>query len=221
MNAFSGNNLLWWDRETDYSGRPIRADVRAAARQVWDDACQKTRASLGEACEAAGLMETTVTQVSRYLDRQGIPLFAQDTGGLILCAFIRALRRYAARHRRVELAERPEELAAPNVGRHCTRKADCELDAKKAASHLSERGRKMYELRKTGFEWKEVAQALNTTEGAARAEYSRELKRARLKLRNQQKSRVSRTPPCDGGSASPRVNVQRNQEGTDKDTRCI
>jgi hypothetical protein len=221
MNAFSGNNLLWWDRETDCSGRPIRADVRAAARQVWDDACQKTRASLGEACEAAGLMERTVTQVSRYLDRREIPLFAQDTVGLILCAFIRALRRYAARHRRVELAENPEELAAPDAGKHCNSKVDCGLDAKKAASHLSERGRKMYELRKTGFEWKEVAQALNTTEGAARAEYSRELKRAQLKVRNQEKSRILRTRPCAGGSAPPQVNIQSKQGGTDKDTRCI
>jgi hypothetical protein len=199
MDAFSGNNLLWWDRETDSSGRAIREDVRAAARQVWDDACQKTRALLGEACEAAGLMERTVTQVSRYLDRRGIPMFAQDTGGLVLCAFCRALRRYGARHQRVELGENLEELSAPDVGKHCTSKADCGLDAKKAASQLSQRGRKMYELRKAGFGWKEVAEMLNTTDGAARAEYSRELKGARRKLRNQQKSRVSRTRPCDGG----------------------
>lgn len=199
MDAFSGNNLLWWDRETDSSGRAIREDVRAAARQVWDDACKKTRALLGEPCEAAGLMERTVTQVSRYLDRRGIPMFAQDTGGLVLCAFCRALRRYGARHQRVELVQNAEELSAPDAGKHCTSKADCGLDAKKAASHLSPRGRKMYEGRRSGFEWKEIAQMLGTTAGAARAEYSRELKRARLKLRNQQKSRVLRTRPCDGG----------------------
>jgi hypothetical protein len=190
MNAFSVNKLLYWDRQTDCSGRPIRADVRDAARQVWDDACQKTRASLGETCEAAGLMERTVTQVSRYLDRRGIPLFAQDTAGLVLCAFCRALRRYGARHRRVELAENPEELSAPDAGKHCTRKTDCGLDAKKAASHLSKRGRKMYELRKAGFGWKEIAQMFNTTEGAARAEFSRELKRAKLKVENKCRSRV-------------------------------
>jgi hypothetical protein len=221
MDAFSGKNLLWWDREADSSGRAIREDVRAAARQVWDEACKRTRAVLGEPCEAAGLMERTVTQVSRYLDRRGIPMFAQDTGGLVLCAFCRALRRYGVRHRRVELAENAEELTAPDAGKHCTSKADCGLDAKKAASHLTERGRKMYELRKAGFGWKEVAETLNTTDGAARAEYSRELKRARLKVRNQQKSRVLRTGPCDRESAPPRVNVQSNQEGTDKDIRRI
>jgi DNA-directed RNA polymerase specialized sigma24 family protein len=108
------------------------------------------------------------------------------------------LWRYGARHRRVELAENAEELSAPDAGKHCTSKADCGLNAKKAASHLSDRGRKMYELRKADFGWKEIAQMFNTTEGAARAEYSRELKRARLKLRNRQKSRVSRMRPCNG-----------------------
>jgi DNA-directed RNA polymerase specialized sigma24 family protein len=200
MDAFSGSNLLWWDRDTDSSGRAIREDVRAAARQVWDDACKKTRALLGEPCEAAGMMEKTVTQVSRYLDRRGIPMFAQDTGGLVLCAFCRALRRYAARHQRVEVAEKPEELSAPDAGKHCTSKADCGLDAKKAASRLSPRGRKMYELRKVGFGWNEVAQMLNTTAGAARAEYSRELKRARLMLAQPTKeNHILRTRPCDGG----------------------
>ena len=59
---------------------------------------------------------------------------------------------------------------------------DCRLDAEKAARHLSARGRQMYELRHAGFEWREIAQKLSTTDAAARAEFSRELKRARLKL---------------------------------------
>jgi hypothetical protein len=201
MNTLSGKGPLWWDRELDPTGKPIRLDVRSAAREVWNDACTQTRALLGEPCEAAGLMERSVVQISRYLNRRALPMFSQDTSGLLMCAFCRALRRYEARHQRVELAENPEELSAPDAGKHCTSKADCGLDAKKAASQLSQRGRKMYELRKAGFGWKEVAHMLNTTAGAARAEYSRELKRARLKLRNQQKSRVSRTRPCDGGKS--------------------
>jgi transcriptional regulator len=40
----------------------------------------------------------------------------------------------------------------------------------------------MLELRTVGFDWKEIAEVLKTTDGAARAEYSRELRRAKLKV---------------------------------------
>ncbi len=45
----------------------------------------------------------------------------------------------------------------------------------KAARQLSERARRMYELRKAGYEWKEITGKFSTTDAAARAEYSREL----------------------------------------------
>lgn len=43
----------------------------------------------------------------------------------------------------------------------------------------------MYTLRYAGFEWREIAQKLSTTDAAAGAEFSRELKRARLKMKNE------------------------------------
>jgi hypothetical protein len=50
-------------------------------------------------------MENTVAQVSRYLDRIGAPL-ATRKHGLLLVAFCRALRRYAAKSSRLELVAR-------------------------------------------------------------------------------------------------------------------
>jgi hypothetical protein len=47
-------------------------------------------------------MENTVAQVSRYLDRIGAPLSTRKHG-LVLVAFCRALRRYAAKSSRLEL----------------------------------------------------------------------------------------------------------------------
>jgi hypothetical protein len=53
----------------------------------------------------------------------------------------------------------------------------------------------MYGLRHAGFEWREIAEKLNITDAAARAEFSRELKRARLKMKNEAaiKSRLTRS----------------------------
>ena len=64
------------------------------------------------------------------------------------------------------------------------------MDAEKAARQLTQRGRRMYELRSAGFEWKEIAKLLTTTDAAARAEFSRDLKRVRLKMKNKSLSRA-------------------------------
>jgi hypothetical protein len=85
--------------------------------------------------------------------------------------------------------------------RSCTTEEDCRLDAEKAARQLYARGRQMYELRHAGFEWREIAQILTTTDAAARAEYSRELKRARQKLKNKI---LSKADPRDQKDSSSR-----------------
>jgi hypothetical protein len=190
MNVLSGNGPLWWDRELDPTGKPIRLDVRSAAREVWDEACRQTRTLLGEPCEAAVLMERSVAQISRYLNRRGVPTFSEDTSGLLMCAFCRALRRHVAKLRRIQLTPDLSEASERVPSQSCTSEEDCRLDAEKAARQLSERGRQMYELRRAGFEWREIAQTLKTTDAAARAEFSRDLKRARLRMKNKSLSRV-------------------------------
>src|SRR4051794_31612109 len=190
MTTVSSKSPIWWDQELDPTGKPIRLDVRSAAREVWKDACNQTRALLGEPCEAAGLMESSVVQISRYLNRRGAAIFSQDTSSLLMCAFCRALRRHVVKLRRIELAPDLSEASERLPTRSCTTEEDCRLDAEKAARQLSARGRQMYELRHAGFEWREIAQKLNLTDAAARAEFSRELKRARLKLRKKHQPRA-------------------------------
>jgi hypothetical protein len=56
----------------------------------------------------------------------------------------------------------------------------------------------MLELRKVGFEWKEIAAVLKTTDCAARAEFSREVKKARGRTPTGVKSDCGNQedPPC-------------------------
>jgi hypothetical protein len=187
MTALTGGTL-WWDREADSAGRPIRQDVRASAHTLWDQACLRVRTMLGDSSDAAMLMEKSVLQVSRYLDRIGAPP-GMDTAGVLMSAFCRALRRHGTKLHRIEfvpdIAE-VAELLMPTTTQ-CTAKEDCLMDAEKAARRLSPRGRTMLDLRRVGFEWKEIGQILNMSDCAARAEFSRELKRASVKI--QQKER--------------------------------
>jgi DNA-directed RNA polymerase specialized sigma24 family protein len=185
MNTLSSKNPAWWDQELDPTGKPIRLDVRSAAREVWNDACTQARALLGEPCEAAGLMERSVLQISRYLNRRGVATFSQNTSSLLMCAFCRALRRHVVKLRRIELAPDLNDAPKRPPTRSCTTEEDCRLDAEKAVRQLSKRGRQMYELRHEGYEWREIAQILKTTNAAARAEFSRELRLAKLKMTNE------------------------------------
>jgi DNA-directed RNA polymerase specialized sigma24 family protein len=95
--------LSWWDREVDCKGRQIRGDVRSAAHEVWKEACRRTRSLLADPAQAADVMEDSVAQVSRYLDRIGAPS-SPPKNGLLLLAFSRVLRRLAAKSRRLEPA---------------------------------------------------------------------------------------------------------------------
>jgi hypothetical protein len=183
--SFAEKSPIWWDRDVDAAGRPIRPDVRAAAHDVWLRACARTEAVLGESGDASGFMEASVAQISRYLDRGGSAANAHDIPGLLMTAFSRTLRRYAMKLRRIQLVDDISEFTEPvPTSGSCANKEDCRLDAEKAARYLSDRGRVMLDLRRVGFEWKEIAVILNTTDCAVRAEFSREVKKARLKNMN-------------------------------------
>jgi hypothetical protein len=181
MASFGNNGPVWWDRECDPSGRPIRPDVRAAAHQIWDSACRRVQSGLGDASEAPELMEKVVVQVSRYLDRSGAGLFTQNTTGVLMCAFCRSLRRYAMKLKRLQLVGGSAELPERRTTRNWSALVELWLDLQKLSRDLSRKTRAMLGLRMRGFDWKEIAAALHMTDTAARTAFWREVRRARLK----------------------------------------
>ena len=150
---------IWWDRESDSTGKQIRKDVRDAAHMIWERALLQVKRNLGDPGEAAGLMETSVSQVSRYLDRKNAPANAKDTAAILMVALGRNLRRYAAKMKRIELLADLSELGDPASHNACSpTKTDCQIDAEKVARKLNPRSRVMLHLRTVGFDWKELRQ---------------------------------------------------------------
>ena len=186
-----GKSPPWWDRELDAAGRPIRADARAAALEIWEKIHKQAESILRDSSEAAALMEQSVAQISRYLDRTGATLCPQNAARLLMASFTRALRRRATKLRRIELVGDMNDFREPRSTAHCGTTQDCRLDAEKACRHLSERSRTMHRLRSEGFDWEEIAGMMRTTATAARAEFSRDLKRAKRKLQPSPRARKS------------------------------
>jgi len=180
--------VFWWDREVDRKGRQIRADVRSAAHEVWEEACRRMQSLLVDPAQAADVMEDSVAQVSRYLDRMGAPS-SSPKKGLLLLAFSRALRRLAAKSRRLEPAGGAVELSTWVGDDRWSRQADARLDLENIVRKLSERNSVVLALRGAGYDWEEVAEALGTSVATVRNSFWREIRNVRRKLLVDEKRR--------------------------------
>ena len=165
----------------DAAGRPIRLDVRTAAHQIWDAARRQAQHLLGDASEAPELMENAVAQVSRYLDRSGADLFTQNAAGILMCAICRSLRRYAMKLNRLELVGGSAELSERRIAPDWTALVELRLDLERLTRSLNDKSRTILDLRRSGLDWKEIADVLQMTDVAARAAFWREVKRAKSK----------------------------------------
>jgi DNA-directed RNA polymerase specialized sigma24 family protein len=137
-------------------------------------------------------METTVAQVSRYLDRSGAAPFSRKIDGLLMFAFRRALHRRAAKLRRLETYGAPGELSNRAVDRTWTRQVHAQLQLEQVVRLLSEKSRTILALRYAGYTWKEVAQLLSASVPALRSAFWRDVARVKSVLKNLRSGRVER-----------------------------
>lgn len=182
--ACAGRILAWWDRDVDRAGRPIRPDVRLAGHEIWDQVCQRTRVLLADHWPAAELMESTVAQVSCYLDRIGAPPSTRKHG-LLLVAFCRALRRYEAKSKRLELVGGAGELSNYTADAAWVRQIDARLDLERIIRQLSERNAAILTLRAAEYEWKEIAELFGVSVAAIRNSFWREIEKIRSANRSE------------------------------------
>ena len=173
-----GRILVWWDRDIDQAGRPIRRDVRLAGHEIWEQACQKTRALLDDHGPTAELMENSVAQVSRYLDRIGAPE-SSEKHGLLMVAFCRGLRRYAARLNRLEFVGGSGELSSRTLDEAWVSQVNARLELARIVRKLRDQHGTVLMLRAAGYGWEDVGQMLGRSSAAIRIGFWREIKRIR------------------------------------------
>jgi hypothetical protein len=147
-------------------------------------------------------MEDSVAQVSRYLDRIGAPS-SSPKNGLLLLAFSRALRRLAAKFRRLEPAGGAIELSSRAVDQVWSRQVEARLDLENIVRKLSERNSTVLAFRAAGYNWDEVAQALAISVAAVRNGFWREVSEVRRRLHGDEKQRHRSDPRISQDRSKP------------------
>ena len=110
-----------------------------------------------------------------------------------MCAFCRALRRYAMKLNRLQLVGRTADLSERVRAPSWAALVDLRLELEKLGCDLSDKSREMLGLRRRGFDWKEIANALHMSETAARTAFWREIRRATSKGSREDSSRKPTT----------------------------
>jgi DNA-directed RNA polymerase specialized sigma24 family protein len=158
--------------------------VRASAHRVWNCARKTAQTITGDISHAAELMENTVAQVSRYLDRRCVVVFSREIDGLLMLSFQRSLRRRVAKLRRLEPLGGVKELSNRAVDRTWTRQVHAHLEIDRIVRLLSERSRTTLALRYAGYTWREAAQMLGRSVPALRSAFWRDVARVKNALNN-------------------------------------
>jgi DNA-directed RNA polymerase specialized sigma24 family protein len=123
-------------------------------------------------------MENSVAQVSRYLDRIGAPE-SSEKHGLLMVAFCRGLRRYAAKLNRLEFVGGSSELANEALDEAWAGQMEARLELARIVRRLRDEHGAVLMLRAAGYEWHDVGQILGKSPAAIRISFWREIKRIR------------------------------------------
>jgi DNA-directed RNA polymerase specialized sigma24 family protein len=168
----------WWDREIDDLGVPIRDDVRQAVPFIWPDAHSRARAVLGDASEAAELMEATIVHISRHLNRNGNAADAKDIRSLLMLHFCQELRRRAGKLGRTRFVGTVTDIGEIATVPNWVEDVDRRIDFERLLPHLERRSCTIIRMRAMECSWKEIGKKLGIAPSTARSAFWQDLHRA-------------------------------------------
>ena len=190
MATDPGKGPLWWDRDADDSGVPIRTDVREAAHAIWRDACHRTRVILGDESAAPELIEAAVHHISGHLNRRGeaVPASA-NVASLLMLHFCQELRRLAGRLARIRSVGTTADIEERAVSPIWIEEVERWIDIERLLPHLSERSCRIFRLRLLDHNWKQIGKLLGIAPSTARNAFWEDLRQAQAKLERKNHSR--------------------------------
>src|SRR4051794_18411337 len=150
---------LWLDGDIDRTGRAIRADVREAALVVWKS-CHRNQPVQLDPCQAAELMEATVGQISRYLDRKAVAVFSREVEGLVAHSFHRAVQRELIKRNRFLSLDGSAKTSRTVADETWRQQIQLRVELQEIIKLLDDQSRTVLALRYAGYAWKEISQSM-------------------------------------------------------------
>lgn len=173
--------LLWFDRDRDANGNPIRMDVREAARKKWPQLFLLAQRRLGDRDqEIQELFEQVVAKVSLYLNEINAPVL--DHSGLLVVKFRQELNSLARRLGRLQTSGDAKDMEPLVSQMEWDEAADRQIFLEEIVRSLSKNNRAVLRLRGAGYNWDEIAVMLKTNASTVRNNFWREIRSLHLKL---------------------------------------
>jgi hypothetical protein len=168
--------LVWFDREFDSTGKPIRTDVREAAKRKWPQLCAFARRRLGDHdLEIQELFEKSVERVSQYLDRKKAP--PQDASALLALKFRQELYELGRRFDRLMVTGSNRDIEAMLGRDEWGAETDRHIFLEELVRHLSKQNGTALRLRAAGYDWSEIAKMVRSNSSTIRNNFWREVRR--------------------------------------------
>jgi DNA-binding CsgD family transcriptional regulator len=181
MSILTQGSQPWWDRERDHQGRPLREDVRKAARNVWPYLSYLGRQSLSDFdSDGAPLMEKVIDEVSAYLNARHVP--EHDPSGLVVVSFRHELYRLAEKQTKTVPLDTAMDLSDWLQTSQSASEMDQRIFVEELVRQLRPRNQAILRLRIAGYEWKEIAAILGISASTVRNDFWRDIKRAYTEL---------------------------------------
>ena len=186
-----------WIKPYDKLGKPIAADLVAAAQRNWKRVVSYAKRLGQDASRAADELEGTVHALSSLLERH--PRARDQIKSLDDYVFWVAARRLSRRSSKEPAVEYVGSLDDLNSldGAHDSSsilRLENDLALEEVTGYLNERGRYLFSLRRMGWSWQDIGKSLGVSANTVEIQFNRGVARARRRILGRTHSKSNRTP---------------------------
>jgi hypothetical protein len=196
-----GDSALWI-RGQDELGRPIDADIVAAAKRNWTRVLTYAESRRQDGSIAAEALEYAVHSLALLNERH--PRARARIRSLdyyIFWAAVHRLDRLARVEPEIEYLGSLDDLK-PLSGTQdsdSARRIEKDLVVNEVVGYMNEQTRYLFSLRQMGYSWEEIAEGIDSTAHNAESQFNKGLTKARKRILG--RSRMKRNPTPESGRA--------------------
>jgi DNA-directed RNA polymerase specialized sigma24 family protein len=194
-----GDSALWI-RGQDELGRPIDADIVAAAKRNWTRVLTYAESRRQDGSIAAEALEYAVQSLALLKERHPrARARIRNLDYYIFWAAVHRLDRLARVEPEIEYLGSLDDLnpLSRTQDSDLARQIEKDLVVNEVVGYMNEQTRYLFSLRQMGYSWGEIAEGMDSTAHNAESLFSKGLEKARRRILG--RARMKRNPTPDQG----------------------